>query len=164
LVAIALTVLVAVMTASALTLALAGGHFGRMIADRFGLGEVFSATWAISQGLLPLLFMLIVFTLIYRFAPNVRGHGWQALMPGAFVAVALWFAATSLFRLYLSVYDSYSKTYGSLGAVIVLLLWLYLCGAAVLIGAEVNSEIRKAAARAGAETAQQPIEAPAEAT
>jgi membrane protein len=107
---------------------------------------------------LPLFFMLIVFTMIYRYAPNVRRHGWQALMPGSFVAVALWFAATGLFRLYLSVYDSYSKTYGSLGAVIVLLLWLYLCGAAVLIGGEVNSEIRKAAAKAGAETAQEPIE------
>ena len=95
-------------------------------------------------------FMLIVFTMIYRYAPNVRRHGWQALMPGSFVAVALWFAATGqCSRLYLSVYDTYSKTYGSLGAVIVLLLWLYLCGAAVLIGAEVNSEIRKAAAKAG---------------
>jgi membrane protein len=163
-VAIALTVMVAVTTLLALALALAGGQFGRVLADRFGLGDIFSVGWAIAQGVLPLLFMLIVFTLIYRYAPNVRGHGWQALMPGAFVAVALWFIATSLFRLYLSVYDSYSKTYGSLGAVIVLLLWLYLCGAAVLIGAEVNSEIRKAAARAGAEAAQEPIEAPAEAT
>ena len=161
-VAIALTILVAAMTAVALSLALAGGHFGGVIANRFGLGAVFGATWAVAQSVLPLLFMLIVFTIIYRYAPNVRAHGWQALMPGSFVAVALWFAATALFRLYLSVYDSYSKTYGSLGAVIVLLLWLYLSGAAVLIGAEVNSEIRKAAAKAGAEEAQTPIEAPAE--
>jgi membrane protein len=159
-VAIVLTVMVAAMTGAALTLALAGGRFGSMIANRFGLGDAFGAAWVIAQGVLPLLFMLVVCTLIYRFAPNVRGHGWQALMPGSFVAVALWFAATGLFRLYLTVFDSYSKTYGSLGAVIVLLLWLYLCGAAVLIGAEVNSEIRKAAAKAGAEAAQEPIEAP----
>jgi membrane protein len=163
-VAITLTIMMAVLTALALTLALAGGHFGHLIASRFGLGALFSAAWAIARGLLPLLFMLIVFTLLYRFAPNVRGHGWQALMPGALVAVALWFAATGLFRLYLSVFDSYSKTYGSLGAVIVLLLWLYLSGAAVLIGAEVNSQIRKAAAQAGAKEAQLPIEAPAEAS
>jgi membrane protein len=80
-------------------------------------------------------------------------------MPGTFVAVALWLAATGLFRLYLTYFDSYSKTYGSLGAVIVLMLWLYLSGAAILIGGEVNSEIRKAAAAAGAPTARQPIEA-----
>lgn len=163
-VALALTVTVAVMTAMALALALAGGHFGRLLAERFGLGGVFAAVWAIVQTVLPLLFMLIVCTLIYRFAPNIREHGWQALMPGALVAVTLWFAATGLFRIYLSVFDSYSKTYGSLGAVIVLLLWLYLCGAAALIGGEVNSEIRKAAAAAGAAEAQQPIEAPAETT
>jgi membrane protein len=159
-VAIILTVILAVMTGAALTLALAGGRFAQVLADRFGFGNAFGVGWAIAQSVVPLLFMLFVFTIIYRYAPNVRGHGWQALMPGSFVAVALWFAATGLFRLYLSVYDSYSKTYGSLGAVIVLLLWLYLSGAAVLIGAEVNSEIRKAAARAGAEAAQEPIEAP----
>ncbi|HYP08248.1 MAG TPA: YihY/virulence factor BrkB family protein [Bryobacteraceae bacterium] len=158
-VAIVLTVMVAVMTTLALSLALAGGHFGRILAERFGLGDVFAVTWALAQLVLPLVFMLVVCALIYRFAPNVREHGWQALMPGAFVAVTLWFIATSLFRFYLSVFDSYSKTYGSLGAVIVLLLWLYLCGAAVLIGGEVNAEIRKAAAAAGAEEAQKPIEA-----
>jgi membrane protein len=107
--------------------------------------------------------MLMMFTLIYRFAPNVRAHGWQALAPGAFVAVVLWVGATAAFRLYLSHFDSYSKTYGSLGAVVVLMLWLYLSGLAILVGGEANSEIRKAAAAAGVPEAKQNLEAPPEA-
>jgi membrane protein len=90
----------------------------------------------------------------------VRAHGWQALVPGAFFAVVLWLGATALFRVYLSQFGSYSKTYGSLGAVIVLMLWLYFSGVAILVGGEVNSEIRKAAAEAGVADAEANIEAP----
>jgi uncharacterized BrkB/YihY/UPF0761 family membrane protein len=63
--------------------------------------------------------------------------------------VGLWLLVSFGFRLYLHYFDSYSKTYGTLGAVIVLMLWLYLTGAAILIGGEVNSEIENAAARQG---------------
>ena len=85
-------------------------------------------------------------------------QGWQALMPGTFVGVAVWLIATAVFRLYLSYFGAYGKTYGSLGAVIILMLWLYLSGAAILIGGVVNSEIRKAAAAAGAATAREPLD------
>jgi membrane protein len=65
------------------------------------------------------------------------------------IGVTLWLLVSFSFRLYLHFFDSYSKTYGALGAVIVLMLWLYLTGAAILIGGEVNSEIEHAAAKAG---------------
>jgi membrane protein len=103
--------------------------------------------------------MLLVVAIIYRFAPNIRDYGWQGLMPGALFAVLCWLAATAAFRMYLSYFNNYNKTYGSLGAVIVLLLWLYVTGIAILLGGEVNSEIRQAAAAAGAREAQKPIEA-----
>jgi membrane protein len=76
--------------------------------------------------------------------------------------VILWSIATWAFRLYLSYFDNYNRTYGSLGAVIVLMMWLYVTGVVMLLGGEVNSEIRRAAAEAGARKAQEPIEAPAE--
>jgi membrane protein len=65
------------------------------------------------------------------------------------VGVSLWLLVSLSFKLYLHFFDSYNKTYGTLGAVIVLMLWLYLTGAAILIGGEVNSEIENAAAEAG---------------
>ena len=160
LVAIYLTVLLAGISGIALLMALFGGRIGSFLADKYGYGETFRSLWLTGQLSFPPLFMLLSFSLIYRFAPNVRGHGWQALVPGAFIGVALWLAATALFRLYLTYFDSYSKSYGSLGAVIVLMLWLYISGLAILIGGEVNSEIRKAAAAAGAPAAKEDIEAP----
>ena len=162
LVAINLTVLLAAISGIALLLALFGGRIGSFLADEYGYGDTFRRFWVAMQFAFPPLFMLLSFSLIYRFAPNVRAHGWQALVPGAFTGVTLWLGATAIFRIYLSYFDSYSKTYGSLGAVIVLMLWLYFSGLAILIGGEVNSEIRKAAAQAGAPAAKENIEAPAE--
>jgi membrane protein len=161
-VAINLTVLLALIAGSAVFLALFGGRLGSFLAGRYGYGDAFGHLWFAVQFVSPPLVMLVIFAVIYRFAPNTRAQGWQALVPGAFVAVVLWLAATALFRLYLSHFDSYSKTYGSLGAVIVLMLWLYLSGVAILVGGEVNSEIRKAAARAGVPEAKENLEAPAE--
>jgi len=158
-VALNLTVLLAVMSGTALVLGVLGGRVGSLLAEQVGYADAYRRLWVTAQVAFPPLFMLVVFSLIYRFGPNVRAHGWQALVPGSFVAVVLWITATLAFRLYLSRFDSYSKTYGSLGAVIVLMLWLYLSGVAILIGGEVNSEIRKAAARAGVAEARQEIEA-----
>jgi len=160
LVAITLTVLLAAISGIALLLALFGGRIGSLLAAQYGFGGVFDRLWVTLQLAFPPVFMLLVFAIIYRYAPNLRSHGWQALMPGAFVGVGLWLTATWLFRLYLAYFASYSKTYGSLGAVIVLMLWLYISGAAILIGGEVNSAIREAAAKAGAPAARKDIEAP----
>jgi membrane protein len=161
-VAINLTLLIATLSSIALLLALFGGRIGTILAGRFGYGDTFRAVWTTAQFAFPPIFMLLSFTLIYRFAPNTRAHGWQALVPGAFTGVALWLGATALFRLYLLYFNSYSKSYGSLGAVIVLMLWLYVFGLAILAGGEVNSEIRKAAAEAGVRAAAENIQAPAD--
>ena len=138
---------------------LGGARLGSFLAERYGLGEAFAKPWFALQLTFPPLFMIFVFAIIYRYAPNTRAQGWQALMPGTFVGVAVWLVATAVFRLYLSYFGAYGKTYGSLGAVIILMLWLYLSGAAMLIGGVVNSEIRQAAAAAGAAAAREPIDA-----
>ena len=101
-----------------------------------------------------LAFVLFAFALIYYFAPDVHDQKWVWVTPGAVLGVALWLLVSFSFRVYLHFFDSYSATYGALGAVIVLMLWLYLTGAAILIGGEVNSEIEHAAARAGAADAK----------
>ena len=157
-VAINLTILLATMSGVALALVLGGARLGSFLAERYGLGEAFAKPWLALHLTFPPLFMILVFAIIYRYAPNIRSQGWQALMPGTFVGVAVWLIATAVFRLYLSYFGAYGKTYGSLGAVIILMLWLYLSGAAILIGGVVNSEIRKAAAAAGAATARESLD------
>jgi membrane protein len=159
-VAIILTVLLAIVSTCALALWLFGGRLGSWIASGLGYGDIFDTVWFVLRFLFVPLFLLLVFAIIYRYAPNTRAQNWQSLLPGALAGMLVWLAATALFRLYLLWFDSYSKTYGSLGAVIVLMMWLYVSGAAILLGGEVNSEIRKAAAEAGVREAQQSLEAP----
>ena len=87
--------------------------------------------------------------LTYRFAPNVRVQHWLWIWPGAAVALLLWLIASVGLRLYLRFFDTYSTVYGSLGALIILMVWLYLFGIAILVGGEVNSVLENAAAQAG---------------
>jgi membrane protein len=91
-----------------------------------------------------LVFVLAAFGLIYYLAPDVKNRRWHWVSPGAVIAVALWLIVSFGFRTYLGYFNSYNATYGSLGAVIILMLWFYFTGAAILIGGEVNSEIELA--------------------
>jgi len=147
--AIALTIVIAVLTIAALTLVLYGGDIGEALAIRLGLGEVFTMAWKILQWPIVLAFVLFAFALIYFFAPDIHEQRWYWITPGSLVGVGLWLLVSFIFRLYLRYFDNYSVTYGSLGAVIILMLWFYLTGSAILIGGGVNAEIENAAADAG---------------
>ena len=152
LVSIALTVAIALLIISALLLVLYGGQLGDSLATFIHEGYVFTVAWKILQWPISLLFVFIAFALIYQFGPNLsarrRGGHLPAsdfrrrwLSPGVVVAVILWMLVSLGFRLYLHFFNSYSATYGSLGALIILMLWFYLSGAAILLGGEINCEI-----------------------
>ena len=147
--AIGLTMALSVLIISALVLVVAGGHIADWLATAYGLGSTFPLVWKIIQWPVVLGSIILAFALIYYFAPDLREQAWKWLTPGAAIGVALWLLVSVAFRVYLHFFDSYSKTYGSLGAVIILMLWLYFTGAAVLIGGEINSEIENAAAQQG---------------
>ena len=155
LVAITLTVALSVLIISALLLVVAGGHIAEGLAGHLGYGSAFATAWKIIQWPVVLAFMMLAFALIYYFAPDLRQQAWSWLTPGAAIGVALWLLVSLGFRLYLQFFNSYNKTYGSLGAVIILMLWLYFTGIAVLIGGEINSEIENAAAEQGAPEAKE---------
>ncbi len=164
LVAVGLTIALSVLIISALGLVVGGGRIADGLAQTYSLGSVFVTTWKILQWPVVLAFMVLAFALIYYFAPDIREQKWQWLTPGATLGVGIWLLISVAFRLYLHFFDSYSKTYGSLGAVIILMLWLYFTGAAILVGGEVNSEIEHAAAEQGAPGAKEKGEkAPGEA-
>lgn len=88
----------------------------------------------------------IFFAVIYYFAPDVKRSQWHWLTPGAAIGIVGWALASIGLRLYVHLFNNYSVTYGSLGAVIILLTWFYLTGLMLLLGAEINSEIEAAAA------------------
>jgi len=155
LVAVGLTIALALIIISALVLVLYGGRIADGLAASYGYGEVFKTTWKIVQWPIVFAFMLFAFALIYYFAPDLKRQEWTWITPGSVIAVVLWLLVSFAFRLYLNYFDSYSKTYGALGAVIILMLWFYLTGAAILVGGEVNSEIENAAAKAGAPDARE---------
>jgi membrane protein len=141
---VGLTFGLAVLIIGALALIAFGGQIGELVAAKIGLGGAFTATWKILQWPVALGAMFLAFSMIYYFAPNMKDPQWYWITPGAAVGVVVWIAASVGFSLYLKFFNSYSKTYGSLGAVIILMLWFYLTGMAILIGGEVNSEISKA--------------------
>ena len=155
LVSIGLTIALALLTISALALMLYGSGIGELVAARFDLGDAFKFVWNVLQWPIVLAFVLFAFALIYYCAPNVKEIRWHWITPGSLVGVSLWLLVSFGFSTYLRFFDTYSTTYGSLGAVMILLLWLYLTGAAILIGGELNAVIEDAAAKAGVPDAKE---------
>jgi membrane protein len=149
LLAILLTIALAVLIIAALVLMFYGSRIAKGLANHYGFGAAFTATWPVLQWLFVLIFVFIAFVMIYFFAPDLHEQQLRWLTPGAAVGVILWLLVSFLFGSYLNFYNTYSVVYGSLGAVIILLLWFYLTGVTILIGGEVNSIIEHAAALAG---------------
>ena len=147
LVAISLTIALSLLVVAALVLLLYGSEIARAIAASAGLSEVFTVTWNIAQWPIVFFFILLSFNLIYFFAPDLKEQEWSWITPGAAVGVALWLLVSFGFRTYLKYFNSYSATYGSLGALIIMMLWFYFTGMAILFGGEVNSEIEDAMVR-----------------
>lgn len=96
-----------------------------------------------------LLCVTVSFAVTYYWAPDIKEREWHWITPGAAFGIFLWILSTIALRVYLHFNDSYSASYGAVGAVIILLLWFYLSGFSMLVGAEVNAAIEDAAAQQG---------------
>jgi membrane protein len=152
LISIGLTMALAVLIVSALLIVLYGGRLGNFLAGAVDESDAFAIVWRVLQWPIAFAFVFLGFDLIYQFAPNLAarrrgGHLPAAdyrrrwFSPGVLIAVMLWLLVSLGFRLYLHFFNSYSATYGSLGALIILMLWFYLTGAAILLGGEINCEL-----------------------
>ena len=148
LVAIGLTVAISALTILALAIVLYGSEIAGFVGAHTGLSTPMVNMWHIAQWPIALFFVVISFALLYYWGPDAEQQ-WQWITPGSLVGVLVWVGVSLVFRVYLHFFNSYSKTYGSLGAAIVLLLWLYISGLALLLGGEINAEIENAAARRG---------------
>ena len=141
--AIGLTVALAVLVLTSFTLIVAGPTLAERLAVSFGFGAVFEWTWKILQW--PLAFLLVssAVGLVYYFGPDAE-QDWVWITPGAVVGTLLWVIVSLLFKFYVANFADYNATYGAVGGVIVLLLWFYISGLAILVGAELNAEIEHA--------------------
>jgi membrane protein len=144
-VAMVLTIAVSILIVLALAIVLFGGQIGDRVAAHYGYSAAFTLGWKIMQWPIALFFLLVTFDLIYSFAPDVEWKNRKWWTAGSLAAVILWLLVSFGFRLYLHFFNSYSVTYGSLGALIVLMLWFYFTGLAILIGGEINSELEQSA-------------------
>jgi membrane protein len=141
--AIALTLALALTLIVATVLVLAGPAAADWLAARTGWGAPFEWGWKILQWPLVVALVAVGLGLLNYFGPDAE-QDWEWITPGALLSSLLWLLTSLAFKLYVANFGSYNETYGSLGAVIVLMLWLYLSGVAILTGAEMNAEIEHA--------------------
>lgn len=141
--AIGLTIGVALFILTSISLVLVGPTLAERLATTMHLGKAFEWTWLVLQW--PVIFGLVAtgIGLVYYFAPDAEQE-WVWITPGSILATLLWVVVSLGFKAYIAYFGNYNETYGTLGAFIMLLTWFYLSGLAILVGAEVNSEIEHA--------------------
>ncbi len=147
--AMLVTVLLAVIITLTLSCLLLGTFSSHFVRDHIANPHVGLAVGIAAHILFDILtaaMLILLFAVIYYYAPDLKNKVWRWLTPGATIGIAVWFLASFALRLYLHYFNSYSVTYGSLGAVIILLTWFYITGLTLLLGAEINSEIEAALA------------------
>lgn len=132
---------------------IAGPHFGHFLSQFFPMPRPFEHIWPILRLALTFFAFFFSLELIYYLGPNVK-HSLSSTQPGALCAIAIWFLGSTALSFYLNHFSNYNATYGSMGALVCLMLWFYLTAMAILIGAELNAELAKRkAVREGAECA-----------
>jgi membrane protein len=161
----ALTMLVCLLLAFALSFGLLvlGPVISEWLGGVFDLEGVFGWIWWTAEWPILLLGLLFVFAAVLYLGPNVDHPRWRFLTPGSVVAVAIWLVASGLFAVYVSLFGSYNKAWGSLAAVIILLTWLWLSALALLLGAEVNAEAERSRELRQGRPAEVELQAPAKA-
>ncbi len=136
------------------------GPLARSIGDVIGLGDTTITIWNIGKWPVIVAVVMVMFTVLYYVAPNVRQPRLRWVTPGGILAVLLWLVASAGFALYVANFGSYDKTYGSLGGVIVFLVWLWLSNLALLFGAEFDAELERSRELAAGLPAEDSLQLP----
>jgi len=150
-IAVGLTLMISILIFSALCIVLAGGILIDWIGKELHLATEMVTVGKALQWPAAALFVVFSYALIYSCGPNAQWRRWYWITPGSVFGALLWLAASAGFRVYLRYFNTYTAIYGSLGALIILVVWLYVTGLAFLIGGEINANIERAAAKCGTE-------------
>ena len=132
-------VLVVLLAVVAVAVVLTGG-LAKQVGNVIGVGDSAVSVWNIAKWPVLLLIVSFMFAFLYWAAPNVKHPKFSLISPGGILAVVIWLIASAAFAFYVANFGSYNKTYGSLGGVIIFLVWLWISNLAVLLGAEFNAE------------------------
>jgi membrane protein len=135
-------VIVSMLTLATVMVVFTGGPATRL-GQMLGVGRTGTLVWNFLKW--PVLFVLLaaMLVILYRTAPTVRRPNYRGVTPGMAVAVVLWVLASALFALYLSRFSSYNQTYGTLAAVIIFLVWLWVTNSLVLLGVQFDVDMRR---------------------
>lgn len=137
------------------------GPIAESIGDVIGVGSSAVAVWGIAKWPVMVLIVAFICALLFYWAPNVEQPKLRWISPGSLFAVGAWILASGLFALYVTTLGSYSATYGSLGGIVVFLLWLWISNNALLLGQELNAELeRQREMLAGIPGAEEQIQRP----
>jgi membrane protein len=137
------------------------GPVAQAVGDAVGVGGAAVTAWDIAKWPVMALVVSGIFSLLYYATPNVRQPRFRWFTPGGFLALIVWIVASAGFALYVANFSSYDKTYGTLAAVVVFLVWLWISNVAVLFGAEFNAELERGRElQAGMSEAEQTIQLP----
>lgn len=134
-----ITLIISLLASLVLAIVFYGWQLFQLLLASVGLQITSPMVLVTIQWISALLVMLFACEVIYNLLPNFKKFRWTWITPGSIVAIALWLILTGGFRVYLSYFNSYNKAYGSLGAVIIMMLWLYLTATALMIGGLINS-------------------------
>jgi membrane protein len=137
---ILVTLVLIVLLAAVLLSIVLTGPVVSAVAAPLHVGSAAQTVWDIAKWPAMLIVVILMFTLLFHASPNVRLPGFRRAIPGAALAVAVWIAASAGFAFYVANFGSYDKTYGTLGGVVVLLMWMWITNNALLLGMEFNAE------------------------
>lgn len=137
---IVFTIGIAVMVLAALLFLIFGEVLARDIFSCLDGAEAFTKLWRVLRYIVPLVIMLFVFSLLFKFVPNCKLR-FKHVLPGALIATIGWSAVSMIFSFYVNNFASYTRIYGSIGGIIILLIWLYISSLVVLLGGEVNAAL-----------------------
>src|SRR6266480_188423 len=153
--ALGLALLAGALLLVALSVMIVGPRFGEWLASRVHLSNLFVLLWPYIHWSIAIGFAILAVEALYFLAPNVKQRFW-ATLPGAVLAVGSWIALSYLLGLYFRHFANFNKTYGTLGAGIALMTWLYWTGFAMLVGAELNCELAKISSKGRIEEKHEP--------
>jgi membrane protein len=140
--AVGLTMLLGGLLLTAVAMMIVGPHFGEWLAGRMHLSQIWIWLWPYLHWTIAIAFTVLAVEALYFLAPNVKQRFW-ATLPGAMLAIGFWIALSYALGIYFRMFANLNKTYGTLGAVVALMVWLYWTGFAMLVGAELNAELAK---------------------
>jgi membrane protein len=147
---IAVTAVVGVMLLLSAVIVVFTGDLARAAGDAIGLGDTAVTVWNIAKWPVLVALVSLIFAILYWASPNAKHGGFRWVSPGGIFAIVLWLLASGLFAFYVSNFADYNKTYGSLAAVIIFLIWMWISNIAILMGAELDAELeRRRAVAAG---------------